>query len=218
MSIERQGPGAEDQDFHPEAEINPEQSHNAFMAREQSVLEKFRGKARDVAKVMMFVSGLAAGEGMVSEAHAEQPRQGQKVEKAERRNLTENSKWSDEIATEARRDLKDVQTAQDAEGLVANHFNHFVSEFYLPTKGDVVEAAYGVKTREYSKDDASEVLDNARIMKSILEQLHAKFILAGYENRLSQINDVIIKIERKTTVAGQSEQQILKRAQEIIPE
>ena len=49
------------------AELKPEQA----IAQERSVLERFKGKAKQVASVLLFVSALSVGPGMVSEAYAQ---------------------------------------------------------------------------------------------------------------------------------------------------
>ena len=48
--------------------LKPEQA----IAQERSVLERFKGKAKRVAGVLLFVSALSAGPGMVGEAYAQE--------------------------------------------------------------------------------------------------------------------------------------------------
>ena len=67
----------------------PQLETEKALVREKGLFEKFKGKAKDVARVMMLVSVLSAGSGMVSEVYAQNNTGGQtKVEQAEKTKAT----------------------------------------------------------------------------------------------------------------------------------
>jgi len=186
-----------------QAELKPEQA----IAQERSVLERFKGKAKQVAVVLLFVSALSAGPGMVGEAYAQETKpttrteQVQKQEKQEEKineaNLTESSKWSRGVVESARADMKKIKTAEDAEWLVRTHFNQLVSEYYMPTKGNLKEGPYGIKTRDYTEDDSKLLLRNAQEMKKVMQELNTKFGIEAFDKRIEQVDDMIKKLERQ---------------------
>lgn len=205
-----------------EAKLEPEQA----FARERSVLERFKGKAKQVAGVLLFVSALSAGPGMVSEVYAQETKpttwteQVQKQEKQEEKineaNLTESSKWSRSVVESARADIKKIKTAEDAEWLVRTHFNQFVSEYYMPTKGNLEEGPYGIKTRVYTEDDSKLLLQNAQEMKEIIQELNTKFGLEAFPKQMKQVNDMIKKLERQSSYSGQKQKEALERMEKLL--
>ena len=67
----------------------PQLETEKALVREKGVFEKFKGKAKDVARVMMLVSVLSAGSGVVSEAYAQNNTGNQtRVEQAEKTKAT----------------------------------------------------------------------------------------------------------------------------------
>lgn len=205
-----------------EAELKPEKA----LAHERGVLERFKGKAKQVAGVLLFVSALSAGPGMVSEAYAQETKpatrteQVQKQEKQEEKineaNLTESSKWSQGVVESARADMKKIKTAEDAEWLVRTHFNQLVSEYYMPTKGNLKEGPYGIKTRDYTEDDSGLLLRNAQEMKKIMQELNTKFGIEAFDKRMEQVDDMIKKLERQSSYSGQKQKEALERMEKLL--
>jgi len=205
-----------------EPELKPEQA----LTQERSVLERFKGKAKQVAGVLLFVSALSAGPGMVSEAYAQETKpttrteQVQKQEKQEEKineaNLTESSKWSRSVVESARADMKKIKTAEDAEWLVRTHFNQLVSEYYMPTKGNLKEGPYGIKTRDYTEDDSKLLLRNAQEMKKVMQELNTKFGIEAFDKRIEQVDDMIKKLEQRSSYSGQKQKEALERMEKLL--
>ena len=205
-----------------QAELKPEQA----IAQERSVLERFKGKAKQVAGVLLFVSALSAGPGMVGEAYAQETKpttrteQVQKQERQEEKineaNLTESSKWSRGVVESARADMKKIKTAEDAEWLVRTHFNQLVSEYYMPTKGNLKEGLYGIKTRDYTEDDSKLLLRNAQEMKKVMQELNTKFGIEAFDKRMEQVDDMIKKLERQSSYSGQKQKEALERMEKLL--
>jgi hypothetical protein len=204
------------------AELKPEQA----IAQERSVLERFKGKAKQVAGVLLFVSALSIAPGVVGEAYAQenkradQIKQVQKQEKQEEKineaGLTESSKWSREIIESARTDMKKIKTTEDAEWLVRTHFNQFVSEYYMPTIGNLKDGPYGIKTRDYTEDDSKLLLRNAQEIKKIMQGVNAKFGIEAFDKRMEQIDDMINKLKRQSSYSGQKQKEALERMEELL--
>jgi hypothetical protein len=195
------------------AELKPEQA----LTKERSVLERFKGKAKQVAVVLLFVSALSAGPGMVREAHAQETEQQEKQEeKINEANLTESSKWSRGVVESARADIKKIKTAEDAEWLARTHFNQFVSEYYMPTKGDLKEGPYGIKTRDYTEDDSKFLLRNAQEMKRIMQELNTKFGIEAFDKRMEQVDGMIKKLERQSSYSGRKQKEALERMEKLL--
>ncbi|MFH1838090.1 MAG: hypothetical protein ABH808_01165 [Candidatus Kuenenbacteria bacterium] len=144
----------------------------------------------------------------IKQVEEQQKKQEEKINKA---NLTESSKWSLSIIKFAREDIKKIKTAEDAEQLIHTYFNQFVSEYYIPTKGDLKEGSYGIITRDYTEDDSKLLLQKAQEMKNIIQELSIKFGIKAFEKRTEQINDIIKKLEWRLSDAGKKEVEILRR-------
>jgi hypothetical protein len=140
-----------------------------------------------------------------------QEKQGPQIDESK---LTESSKWSREIVNSAKADLKNIKTQEDANWLIRSYFGPFVAEYYTPTKGNLKEGAYGTKTREYSKEDLIFLLQQAKVMKQIVEELNAKFGVEAYGDRISEIDGLIGKLESRSSYAGQAQERMLKNALE----
>jgi len=204
------------------AELKPEQA----IAQERSVLERFKGKAKQVAGVLLLVSALSAAPGMVGEAYTQEIKptihteQAQKQEKQEEKineaNLTESSKWSRGVVESARADMKKIKTAKDAEWLVRTYFNQLVSEYYMPTKGNLKEGPYGIKTRDYTEDDLKLLLRNTQEMKKIIQELNTKFGIKAFNKRIEQLDDMIKKLERQSSYSGQKQKEALERMEKLL--
>jgi cell division protein FtsL len=216
----------------PKKEVAP--SLKAFdsekaLEKERGILERFGGKAKHIARVMLVVSVLTSGPLLARKAYAEEGQARSKTEEVEhekqnleidKAKLTESSQWSGGIVESARKDLVKIKTADDAEWLVRSYFNKFVSEYYLPTKGDLKEGPYGIKSRQYTLDDLKFLLKNARELKKILRGLNEKFGITAYQNRMEQINDIIYKtegqLEEQSSYAGQKEKESLEQLEKYL--
>jgi len=262
-----------------EAELKPEK----FLVQERGVLKRFKGKAKEVAGVLLFVSALSVAPGMVSEAYTQETKQNTRTEQAQKQiegqknihvgggrivdvetgriisvegdkgvgvektknettpitkqekikeqtlttqkkqeekinkaNLTESSRWSQSVIESTRADMKKIKTAEDAEWLVRTYFNQLVSEYYMPTKGNLKEGPYGIKMRNYTEDDSGLLLRNAQEMKKIIQELNAKFGIEAYEKRIEQIDDMIMKLERQSSYSGQKQKEALERMEKLL--
>jgi len=195
------------------------------LEEERGILGRFKGKAKSVANLMLLVSALSVAPGVVNEAYAQagnptnkteqvQAPSKQAVEKIDESKLTESGKWARNIVEAAKKDLSKIKTAEDANWLIRDYFGQFVFEYYMPTKGQVEEGAYGTKSRVASGADLELILQEAKEMKTIIDYLNKKFGIEAYGNRSSQINDVILKATNRASYAGQKQSEILKRALE----
>lgn len=191
---------------------------------EKSILDKFRGKARQVAKVMTLVSALSFGSGLANESRAEEPKAKKQTEQSAEQsaaeindaNVTASSRWSEALVKLANNDRSQLKSSEDAEALVTSYFNQFISEYYLPTQGELKEGSYGMKERIYSDDDLRLLLQNAKEMKKMLEELNTQFGMKAYENRSQQIDDVIAKLERQNSYAGKDEARALEQLNSML--
>ncbi len=224
--VEEKKEGLEDKE--DKFEIEP------ALQEEESILGRFRGKAKTAARVMVVISLLSIGLGIVKETHAhaqeaqpltkseEVEQEKQEEEKEEEKieineaNLTASSMWSGNIIESARNDMDKIKTAEDAEWLVRSYFNQFVSEYYMPTKGNLKEGPYGIKMRDYSEDDSKFLLQNAQEMKELLQELNEKFGIEAYEKRMEQIDDMITKLERQSSYVGQKQKEVLERLEKML--
>lgn len=73
-------------------QIKPEQA----IAQEQSVLERFEGKAKQVAGIFLFVSALSVGNGMVGEAYAQETKPTTLTEQAQKQEETKTQEGAPE--------------------------------------------------------------------------------------------------------------------------
>lgn len=196
------------------------------VAQERGVLDRFRGKAKEIAGVMMMLSALSVMPGIPTEAYAEkrkQPTQAGQIQKNKEQHvneakLTASSTWAGAIMESMRADMGKIKTAEDADWLMRSHFRKFISEYYFPTEGNVKEGAYGVKVRHYSPEDAQFVLKNAQEMKQMLQDLNMRYgmDIELYGKRLERIDDMIGKLERKSSYSYQKRQEELERLEESL--
>lgn len=209
----------------PKEEHSEEAIEKSPLPKEKLILERFRGRAGEVARAMMLVSTLVVGSGITKEAHAQEsdsPTKTEQVKQEEQKleineaNITTSSKWSGDIVESARNDMSKIKTPEDAEWLVRSHFNKFVSEYYMPTTGDLEEGPYGTKIRNYTEDDSKFLLQNAQEMKELLQEINEKFSVEAYKDRTEQVDDIITKLERKLSYAGQKQNEALKQLERIL--
>lgn len=173
---------------------------------------------------MLLLTALSAAPGFtqgVRGQEGQQPTGTEDVQKEKKSNINEanltgSSIWARGIIESARADLKKIQNAEDAEWLIRSHLNQLVSEYYLPTKGALKEGSYGIKTREYSEDDKKFLHASAQEMKQLLEDLNTKYGVQAYEKRQEQINDMIQKLERRSSYAFQKQKDALERMENTL--
>lgn len=186
----------------------------------QTLTETLTGKAKRIANMFLVVSALSAGPGVVSEANAQENKPLVRAEQVEKRvvqeekinevNLTESSKWSVGIVAAARADMEKINTAEDAEWFVRSHVNPFVSEYYIPTKGNVKKGPYGISTRDYTQDDLRLLLRNTREIKRMVGELHGKFGIEEPAKRMDQLDDMVLKLGKEASFSGQKQKEALK--------
>lgn len=184
------------------------------LAKERGIFERFSGKAKKIGNVMLLVSVLAMTSGVASKVNAQEQKgsdtkteqvQKDQEEKIDESKLTESSKLFRGIVKSAKVDMGKIKTQEDANWLIRTHFGHFVSEYYMPTEGNVKEGAYGTKTRDYSEEDLKLVLQEAKEMKKIFEDLNVKFKVEAFSSRMEQIDDLIKKVENRSSYSGQKQ-------------
>lgn len=209
--------------FHEEGEkLKPEQA----LVQERGILKHFKGKANRVAGVLLLVSAFSAGPYMANETYAQEnnsnirtekiQKQEEQVEKINRANLTESSKWSQDILDSARADIGKIKTSEDAEWLVRTYFNQLVSEYYMPTGNNLSDGPYGIKIRNYTEDDSKLLLRNAQEMKKIMQELNTKFGIEAFSERMEQADDMIEKLERQSSYSGQKQKEALEKIEKLL--
>ena len=237
----------------PSIESGKKIDFEELIAQEKSLMEEFRGKARNVAKALILTTALSGGGWLAGKISAEK-KQGTVTEevkketainnvssevgeieknaekkqtiaeisesevKLEETNLTESSRWSNNVLDSAKEDFDRIKTKEDAEWLIRSHFNQFVSEFYMPKEGNVREGPYGVPIREYATEDIKLLLKNANELKSLLISLNSKYGVANYSKRQQQLDDMIEKLKRKSSYAGQKQMEALERMEKVLNE
>lgn len=208
----------------PHQEISPELQPEIALQREKTQLERFREKGKKTAAaVATFLLLSTAAYGQRAERFQEEPKEGSEAEEVERgekqietANLTASSTWAIGIIDSARGDMGKISTSEDAEWLVRSHHNKLISEFYLPTKGNVKEGPYGVPTREYSEDDVKLLIEKAHDMKKILEALNNQFGIEAYEKRQAKLDDMIDALKRRLSYSWQKQQKALEEIERMI--
>jgi len=181
-------------------------------------MEGFLNKAKKMVGAAMLAS--AASVGVEGVANAETPagksankaEQVQKVEIDESK-ITESGKLFRDIVKSILEEAKEVKTKEDADWLLRARFGSFISEYYIPSKVNLQEGAYGTTTRKYSNEDLKLILVQAGEMKKVLEELNAKLGVDAFETYLQKISDLITKLEDRTSLAGQKRAEILERYQ-----
>jgi hypothetical protein len=193
---------------------------------EKSLLEKFTGKAKNVARVMALVSALSAAPGLVPEAHAQQAPD-TKTEQVEKNtineaNVTESGKWVRDILEKAKSELSEVETKKDAIIFINVNMGDFIKEYRFPTKGNIRKAEYNGKiydnivTRKYTKEDSKIIIETAKEFKTILQDLNSKFSLEGYDKTQNTLDEVINKATEESSYTHRKQQEILDREVEVL--
>ena len=177
------------------------------------------GKFGKLGRAFAMVGAFAAGSGLAAEASAGDAGGKAKQEDTEKKGkideskLTESGKWARSMIEAAKAELRHLETAEDAEAFVSTHFTKFVSEFYMPTKGNVKDGPYGTKSRVLTWDDARLVAESAVAMREILVELNTKFPVEAYDKRLEQVDDMVTKSAKRSTYAGQKQAEMLEGIQ-----
>jgi hypothetical protein len=179
------------------------------------MFEKFNGKAKKLVHALALTAAIVTPN---QEAQAEPAGRAKttaaekvKAEQIDESKITESGKLFRKTIKELQADLKNVKTQEDANWLLRDHFGVFITEYYMPSKVNVKEGAYGTTEREYSPEDLKLVLNLAREMKKIVESLNDKYEVEAYDKRIKQIEDMIKKLEDRTSLAGQKRQKILEQ-------
>jgi hypothetical protein len=180
---------------------------NQALDREKTLLERFSGKAKKIARVMALVSALSAVPVVTQEAYAQENKDATKVEKVEKEQeekidmskVTEASKWSKDMLEQAKSDLNEIKTADDADYLARDIFKIY-AEYYL-----------GIKTKEYTNDDRRFVLQNVKGAVKLLGDLNKKFPVHGYEHMVDCFSDVVKHLNYSLSYAGKKDREMLKK-------
>ncbi len=178
---------------------------------EKSFLDKFKGRVSKVANAMMLASALSGAPGVVKDVEA-QVRNSTKTEdvKKEGGNITESGSWAKDMIKSVKEDVSKLKTAEDAEWFLRRQVGAFIGEWHQPTKGNIKEGAYGLKERVSTDDDLDLILDSAKEMNGVLEQVNEKFPnLPSYENKKGDLRRMINSYEDQTSYAGKQKRKVL---------
>ncbi len=185
--------------------------------QEKTLLEKFVGKAREMAGVFMLVTLAACSKEKSPESipAVETPPtpaattvHGENVEEINAANITDASKWSANIINSMKADRSRVKTAEDADMFLKLHVGEFLFETYAPK---VLKAALKNKRAEeikdfmdYTTDDYRLTLKNARALRSTADELMTGFGLAEkYKEARDELDELIRTLEWNTSYAGE---------------
>ncbi len=170
-----------------------------FLAREKTILEKFGGNARKIARVMALVSALSTAPGLTQETYAQQipDTKTEQVEKENinEENITESGEWAKEILEKAESELTEIETKEDVVHFINSNVGSFMRECYFPTKGDIKQAelAPNLTLRRYSVDDLKLIVEVSEQFKIIIQGLNTKYNVGEnidkVEKNLADIGD-----------------------------
>lgn len=128
------------------------------------------------------------------------PEQG-RVAPLPERVITDSTRWATSLMDRGRADMSKVTSAQSSEAYLATYFTKFVSEYYVPKEGKIVyQGSDGIGSREYSEGDIKLLLNSAKEMRQTLENLNARFGVSAYGARHDQIDDMISKLEKRSSM------------------
>jgi hypothetical protein len=185
---------------------------------EKNLLGRFRGKAGNVAKLFMLMSTMAAAPNFVPSADAQERAPRASTEQIQddvidEEKITASGTWARDMVNTARAELGEVKTAEDAEWFVRSNISRFHSEFRRPTKGNLEKGQYGNNIRRYSEEDLELVLESAKNIKDILDDLREKrFGDDLYEDEEEALNGMIEQLTQRTSYAGRKQSELLRRA------
>ncbi len=191
------------------ADFKPEQALN----KEKTLFERFSGKAKKIARVMTLVSALSAAPGLVQEAYAEQKSPDVKVKQVEKEsineaNVTESGKWAKEILDQAKSELSEVKTREDAIHFINSNAGSFMRECYFPTKGNIRQAELvpTLTLRKYSVDDLRLIAQVAEQLKTILQDLDSKYSMGGTIDKVkTNLDDIDKKASSETLYSSRKQ-------------
>lgn len=86
----------------------------------------------------------------------------------------------------------------------------------MPTKGNLKKGPYGIETRDYTEDDSKLLLQNVHEMKKIMQELNTKFGIAAFDKRIKQSDDMIKKLERRSSYSVQKQEEALERMEKLL--
>lgn len=171
-------------------EQEPWNRENALV-KESGILEKFRGNAKKVARVMLFVSALSAGAVGVKEAYAGEMNSTATNEQTQKSLPRGNKSMIIQFLHEdketgplfqsihkfmelARNNIKDLKTPKDAAGFFVFYFDKILS-FYPVEKADVKQEGDEIRRQLGTADEMKFLLQTAREMKSMTLDIYEKF-------------------------------------------
>ncbi len=128
-------------------------------------------------------------------------------QRPEKVKLTNASKWAGEKVKSAQKDLQHIKTAQDAEWLVKLHMDEFADDFYSAPRTPSGRIAYNTELF-YTIDDAQYVIECAKTLKGIMEDLQGRYGVGNYEERQARLDKVISNLEQQTSYSSLKEREI----------
>ncbi len=196
-------------------EFKPEQ----ILTEEKSLLERFTGKAKKIARVMTIVSALSVAPGMVQEVYAQENKSGAKVEQVQSNpeNLTEASTWASEIVEKAKADMSEIKTAKDADALLGDYLVQFLNKWRFLNKNISKDVNKNLDKRGYTKEDTKLILQRSQEMEGILDEIDGKFGADKVSySRLGRpfLKDIMKDIEWESSYAYKKQQENFKRLDE----
>lgn len=184
------------------------------LSRERTILERFHGRAKAIARVMLFISALSAESIITKEARAEEPGTSIQTEHnlnspdeqetiESKKNITTSSQWAERYVNNAQAEYEDanIKTKEEARQFIITFVDTFIAEFYLPTEGQILKSsAHTIGKRFYTGDDLNNIAEQAAKMKYIIRNLivriyHDEADIPSnesefYQHRLGQITDI----------------------------
>ncbi|MEK7567300.1 MAG: hypothetical protein AAB513_00055 [Patescibacteria group bacterium] len=120
-----------------------------------------------------------------------------------------NTIWAKEMADKAIGEKTQLKNGEDLRMWTQSHIMPFISEFYMPTKGNLVDGTYG-KSRRLSPDEARVLIKHVSLLENAYLELHKKFNQPTGENITGQFKGMKDSLTEDTSYARQKEREILE--------
>ncbi len=166
------------------------------------------GKISRFINTAIIAGGVALG-GAAHEADAQSLKKEASTSQKESVGVTAKTAWAKEMVGEAKKEASQLQNAEDLRMWTVSHTSPFIGEFYMPTKGPLVEGTYG-KSRRLSPDEARFLVTQVKELIKIYTELHKKFNQPTIENITSQFQGMEASLLEDTSYARQKEREILE--------
>ena len=178
-----------------------------------------RSWLRDKARRLGFMASLGAAVvagGVTPDVEAAQPAEAVARSAEDVGQKTESSAWAQEIVQSARNDLSKIKTAEEVEWWSKKHVRGFITEFYFPTKGKLVDATHGLKARRETPREALFIKNQLTALGATYVELSKKFGIAIPPNITGQIKDMDNRLQEMQSYSFQEQRNTLDKAEEFL--